>query len=74
MHNPKSVLENETHKILWDFETQTDHLISARLTDQVIVNKKENLPNSGLRRCDRQQSIIKRRSYKGIDIWTLLES
>ena len=24
MHYPESVLENETHKILWDFETQTD--------------------------------------------------
>ena len=31
MHNPASVLENEMHKLLWDFETQTDHLISARL-------------------------------------------
>ena len=48
MHNPKSVPEKETHKILWDFETQTDHLISARRPDQVIVNKKrepaEELP------------------------------
>ena len=25
----KSLLENETHKILWDFENQTDHLIPA---------------------------------------------
>ena len=24
MHNPESVRENETHKILWDFEIQTD--------------------------------------------------
>ena len=22
MHNPESVLENETHKLLWDLETQ----------------------------------------------------
>ena len=29
MHNPEYVLENETHKILWDFEIQTDHLIST---------------------------------------------
>ena len=29
MHNPESVLVNETHKLLWDFEIQTDHLISA---------------------------------------------
>ena len=25
MHNPESVLENETHKILRDFDLQTDH-------------------------------------------------
>ena len=27
MHNPESILENEMHKLLWDFEI---HLISAR--------------------------------------------
>ena len=26
----ESFLENETQKILWDFETQTEYLISAR--------------------------------------------
>ena len=25
--NPEIVLENETHKLLWYFEIQTDHLI-----------------------------------------------
>ena len=30
MHNIESVLENETHKILWDFVIQTDHLILTR--------------------------------------------
>ena len=30
MHKPESVLENEMHKIPWDFEIQTDHLIPAR--------------------------------------------
>ena len=30
MHNPESVLENKTHKILLDFEIQTDYQISAR--------------------------------------------
>ena len=29
MRNPESILENETHKILWDFEIQTDDLILA---------------------------------------------
>ena len=30
MHNAASVLENETHKLLWEFDIQTDHLISTR--------------------------------------------
>ena len=30
MHNPAPILENDTHKLLWDFNIQTDHLISAR--------------------------------------------
>ena len=29
MHNPTSVLENDTHKLLWDFDILTDHLIST---------------------------------------------
>ena len=42
MHNPESILESEMHKLLWDFEIQKDHLISARRPDLEIVNKKEN--------------------------------
>ena len=41
MHNPESIPENETHKLLWDFEIQTDHLISARRPELIIVNKKK---------------------------------
>ena len=41
IHNPEFVLENETLKILWDFEIQTDHLNSARRPDLDIVNKKK---------------------------------
>ena len=43
MHNPEFMLENEMHKILWDFEIQKDHLISVRQPDLVIVNKKREL-------------------------------
>ena len=43
MHNPASVLENETHELLCDFEIQTDHLISARQPDFKIINKKREL-------------------------------
>ena len=58
MHNQVSVLENNTHKLLWDFDTQTDHLISARRLDLIIINNikkkkkkkkgRENFQNCGL--------------------------
>ena len=41
MHNPESVVKNETHEVLWDFEIQTDHPISARRPDLVLVNNKK---------------------------------
>ena len=41
MNNPAPVLENDTHKLLWDFDIQTDHLISARRPDRVIIKKKK---------------------------------
>ena len=41
MHDPAPVLENDTHKLLWDFDVQTDHLISARRPDLIIINKKK---------------------------------
>ena len=46
MHNPESILVNEAQKILWDFEIQTNHRISAKWLHLVIVNEK----NSGLYR------------------------
>ena len=41
MHNPAPVLKNHTHKLLWDFDIHTDHLISARSPDLIIINKKK---------------------------------
>ena len=41
MHKPESVLENKTHKLLWDFEIQTDHLISARQPGPCDSQQKE---------------------------------
>ena len=40
MHNPAPVLENDSHKLRWDFNIQTDHLIPARRPDLIIINKK----------------------------------
>ena len=45
IHNPESALENEIHKILWNFEIQIGLLILANQPDQ---QKKENQLNSGL--------------------------
>ena len=41
MHNPAPVPENNTHKLLWDFDIHTDHLISVRRPDLKIINKKK---------------------------------
>ena len=41
MQNSVSVLENETHKFLWHFQIQSDHLISARRSDLIIIKKKK---------------------------------
>ena len=41
MHNPAPVLENNTHKLLWDFDVPMDHLISARRPDLIIIDKKK---------------------------------
>ena len=43
MHKPAPVLENDTHKLLSDFDIQTDHLISSRRPDLVINNNKKKI-------------------------------
>ena len=66
MHKPESVIENEMHKILWDFEILTDHPIRARRPDQVLINKKK-------RTCHlmdfvvQVDNIIKKKESKKID-------
>ena len=40
MHSPATVLENDTYKLL---DIQTYHLISARIPDLIIIDKKENM-------------------------------
>ena len=39
MLNPAAVLENDIYKLLWDFDIQTDHLISAKRPDPIVINK-----------------------------------
>ena len=40
-HEPESVLENENHKILWDFSIQTNHVVETRRPDLIVVDKKK---------------------------------
>ena len=42
MHNPTPVLEDDTHKLQWDFNIQTDPLVPTRGPD-LIINKKREL-------------------------------
>ena len=41
MHNPGSVLENDTHKLLLDFDIPTDPMIMVRRPDLIIIYKKK---------------------------------
>ena len=43
MHNPAYVLENDTHKLLWDFDIHTERLISARRPDHIIIDKNKRI-------------------------------
>ena len=40
MHNLAPVLENDTYKRLRDYDIQTDHRISTRRPDLIIINKR----------------------------------
>ena len=41
MHNPVSVPENDINRLLWDFDIQRGHLVSARRPDLILINKKK---------------------------------
>ena len=57
MHNPESFLENDTHKLLRDYDIQMDHLISARQPDLRMIN-------------NNKKKKKKKREFAGL--WTLL--
>ena len=64
MHNQESVLENETHKLLWDFEILTDHLKSTKPYNFFFKKKGENLQNCRLCCPGWPQSKIERKRKK----------
>ena len=43
MHNPAPIQGNDTHKLRWEINIQTDHLISARRPDLIKINKKKRI-------------------------------
>ena len=43
MNNPAPVLENDSHKLLWDFNIETDHLIPVRRPDIIKINKRKRI-------------------------------
>ena len=49
MHNLEFVPGSETHKIIWGFEIQTNHQISARQPDLEIVKNNNNNNNNNKR-------------------------
>ena len=52
MRNPAAVLESDTQKLLWDFKIHTNHLISARKPDLIIINYNPHPPkNEDLKNC-----------------------
>ena len=85
MHHPESVLENETHKILWDFEMQMDLLILARRLNLAMVYKKKKKKKKKRKKEKRtcrivnfavptDHSIKLKGSEKRASTWTLLET
>ena len=51
MHKPESILEKKAHKILWDFELQTDFLMPARRSYLMIISKKAKSKKKANRTC-----------------------
>ena len=40
-HQPETVTENDSYKLLWDFSIQTDHVIQARRPDVILIDKEK---------------------------------
>ena len=58
MHNPAPVLENDSHKHLWDFNIQTDHLTPARRPDLIIINKRKRICRINLKEREKKDKYL----------------
>ena len=59
MYNPAPVLENNTHKLLWDFDIHTDHLFSTRTPDLIIINNNNNNNNNNKKKENLQNCLLR---------------
>ena len=74
IYRTESFQEYEMHIIIWDFETQLDHLISTRRLDLVLYNKpQENFLSTGFCSSGAQQREKKRKWKNNHIFLTLLE-
>ena len=69
MHYQESVLENETHKLRWDFEIQTGLLMTARRPNQVI----EYNNNKKKKKKKREKEKEKERACRVVDFADLAD-
>ena len=69
MYNPVAVQENDTYKLLWDFDILKDHLISTRRPNLIILNKKKRIckivdsavladPRIKLKECEKKDKCL----------------
>ena len=69
MQEPVSDLDNGTHKILWDFEIQTDDLIPARISDIKIITKRKKTYISSRWFCGYTDHGVEMKESKKINIY-----
>ena len=60
----ESVQENQTHRILWDFEIETHHQIPARRPDLVIIDKKKKKKKKKKKRADHEVKMKRKPQEK----------
>ena len=70
-----SVMEYKTHKLLWDFDIETDHLISARQPDLIFTTRttKRNCRIVNFAVLADHRVKLKERERR-ISTWSLLEN
>ena len=70
MHSPAPFLENDTHKFLEDFDIHTDHRVSVRKADLIIINNKKRtcrIVDFTVLADDRVKLIESKKNYKYLD-------